>query len=109
MKRAAAVALGTIDASAKNLVPELTAALSDRDADIRQLAAMAIGYRGANAKVAVSRLVESLADPSTVVREKSAHALGSVLAGSGNVIPGLFTARGGSQCSRSCCRGRCDW
>src|SRR5262249_51191760 len=54
-------ALANIGEYAVRALPDLTAALGDRDADVRRLAALALGRMGKLAKSAVPELIKALA------------------------------------------------
>ena len=70
-------------------VPELTAALKDKDAKTRAQAAMELGRQGPKAAPAVPALIEALKDADVKVRNRAAEALGDIGAEAKTVVPVL--------------------
>lgn len=85
--RAAARALGRIGRGARNAVPELVTARSDRDAEVRLAAAVAlVRIDPSRAEDVVPQLRAALRDPDWGVRSGAASALGQLgPAGAGSV------------------------
>ena len=86
-RREAAGALATL--KAKEGVPQLTAALKDRDAGVRAKAAEALWSMGPDARDAVSELTAALKDRSADVRLSAAGALGEIGAEARDAVPAL--------------------
>ena len=71
-KQAAAVALGTIGAPAKEAVPRLAELLTDAASDVRIAAADALGGMGPAASPAATKLREALRDPLVAAHARKA-------------------------------------
>jgi HEAT repeat protein len=83
-------ALGHVGLEANDAVPELAAALADKDKHVRAAAAEALSKVGKAAKGAVPALVKALGDESALVRANAAVALGD-LANEGRPAVGALT------------------
>lgn len=77
-RAAAARILGELGPVAKDAVPDLQAALTDADKDVRRCAARALGDIGKASKPAVKALGKTLKDNDAPVRQASAYALGRI-------------------------------
>jgi len=78
IRERATVALGYIDAEAKDTVPTLIDALKDRDLLVRSSAANTLGNIRTDATDAVPALIAALKDPNSYVRGSAAYALGNI-------------------------------
>ncbi|MHB1037987.1 MAG: HEAT repeat domain-containing protein [Pirellulales bacterium] len=89
IRETAADALARIGAAA---IPELVAALGDRDEDVRAEAARALARMGPTAKAAVPALIAALGDEHETVRRNAARALGQIGPAAEPAIPALIKA-----------------
>jgi HEAT repeat protein len=83
----AALTLAEIGAAGEQALPDLMAALADKDAVVSKAAGDALGKLGA---VAVNPLVEALKDPNPVVRRNATMALKDLGAKAKNAVPMLI-------------------
>ncbi|QDT42021.1 putative phycocyanin operon protein Z [Gimesia alba] len=88
----AAHALGTINASPKEVVPALTALLSNASPEVRANAAIALGEFGAAAKSAVPELTKLLSDSELSVKLDAAASLGDIGPDAASAVPQLASA-----------------
>jgi len=73
-------------------VPELTAALADSDAEVRQAAAWSFSQIGPKGATATAKLAELLSDPNPRVRSLAAVALGAIGAEAATAVAALTRA-----------------
>ncbi len=92
-ERAAMIrALGNFGADGASAVPDLTAALADSDAEIRQSAAWSLSQVGPKSAAAVPKLAELLSDPNPRVRSLAAVALEAIGPRAATSVTALVTA-----------------
>ncbi len=89
VRETAADALARIGEAA---IPDLVAALGDRDEDVRAEAARALAKMGPAAKAAVPALIVALGDRHEAVRRNAARALGQIGPAAEPAIPALIRA-----------------